>query len=241
MAFFGAAAAIYFAEVWYCRKHHLGFWHGADQVMWIFAFALGFGRIANFINGELYGNPTDGSWGVIFNLPPSEWVNGVNVPRHPVQLYSAVSHFILGFWILWKLRSKPRTEFDRIPGFTVFHFLAGYGILRFITDYWRHESIWIIPNVLHGGQLLSLALVVIAVIGARVRYRRAVSRGSVIDFYPPDGAMAPLPPECHAYLRAEEERAHRDAPDASVRPDGKGGAQTRSKSHGPKKAKKPKR
>jgi phosphatidylglycerol:prolipoprotein diacylglycerol transferase len=203
MAFFGAVAMLFTTEYFYCRHWRLGFWHGADRIMWIFAVALGFGRIANFINGELYGIPTNGHWGVVFpQVPDAEWIGGVNVPRHPVQLYSAVSHWALGLLLLYLLWRRPRREFDRVPGFTCFWFLGGYGFLRFATDFWRHETIWIWQPYLNGGQALSLALMVAALIGARIRVKLLKERGGPLDWYPPEGVSGELPAECHAWLDA---------------------------------------
>ena len=199
MAFFGAAFCLFTFEYLYCRKHHIGFWHGADRMVWVLAFALGFGRCANFINGELYGVPTNGHWGVYFPVDMSrDLVHGINVPRHPIQLYAAVSHWLLGFYLLWVLRRKPRTPFDRVPGFTCFHFLCGYGLLRFSTDFWRQESIWIGP--LNGGQWLSLALFFVGLGLARWRFKAFTAVATEIDWYPPEGVDGELPVELHAYI-----------------------------------------
>lgn len=199
MAFFGAAAAVFGFEYWYCRRHRLGFWHGADRFCWPLAFALGFGRIANFINGELFGMPTNGHWGVVF--PNAPLIDGVNVPRHPVQLYSAVSHWLLGFYLLYLVRRRPRTQFQRVPGFTVFTFLSGYGLLRFATDFWRYETVDF--GAINGGQVLSLVLFAIGLLAARVRWRAFTANAQEADWYPPEGVEADLPPEAHAWVDAQ--------------------------------------
>lgn len=211
MAFFGAALAVFVFEYWFCRANRVGFWHGADKIMWVMAFALGFGRLANFINGELYGVPTNGHWGVYFPVAAIDLVNGQNVPRHPVQLYEALTHFVLAFFLLWLLRRKPRTRFERMPGFTLFYFLGGYGVGRFISDFWRQELIWVGP--INGGQALSLAMMVVAIILARVRFARVAGHEAALDWYPEEGHDAELPAACHAFIdevqierRAEEER-----------------------------------
>lgn len=211
MAFFGAALTVFVTEYWYCRKNRVGFWHGADRLVWVLAFALGFGRIANFINGELYGIPTDGQWGVYF--PGAPLVNGLNVPRHPVQLYSAVSHWLLGFFLLYLLKRRPRSRFDRIPGFTVFWFLSGYGLLRFVTDFWRHEATDF--GLINGGQVLSLVLVVVGLVAARVRYVAFTKHASEVDWYPPEGVEGELPAEAHAFVDAVV--ADRKASDEAAR------------------------
>jgi phosphatidylglycerol:prolipoprotein diacylglycerol transferase len=204
MAFFGAVVMVFCTEYFYCKKHRLGFWHGADRIMWVFAMALGFGRIANFINGELYGIPTNQHWGVMFpNVAATDLINGQNVYRHPVQLYSAVTHWMLAFFLLYLLRRKPRTKFDRVPGFTCFWFLGGYGLLRFLTDFWRQETIWVIPHYLNGGQGLSLLLLIAGIVCAQVRYRALVKYGQPWDWYPEEGVTGELPPECNAFLDAK--------------------------------------
>lgn len=211
MAFFGAALAVFGVEIWFCRRNKVGFWHGADKMMVVVAIAIGLGRIANFINGELWGNPTNGHWGVIF--PTAELVNGVQVPRHPVQLYSALSHFVLAGWLAWQARRPPRGDFQRMPGFLLFHFLIGYGLLRFVTDFWRHESAAVFYGPIHGGQILSLLLAAVALLGARARLAWLRKHGGELDWYPPEGCNGDLPEGCHVYIekvraeRAEAERA----------------------------------
>ena len=210
MAFYGAAFALFYVMNWYCKTRQIGFWHGADKIMWVFAFALGFGRLANFINGELYGIPTDGTWGVIFPVEPQDLIHGVNVPRHPIQLYAALSHFLLGFYLLWVLKRKPRTEFDRVPGFTMFHFFCGYGLWRFVTDFWRHETIFF--GALNGGQVLSLVFFGIGLLTAHWRYRVVKAKGTALDWYPPEGNDGELPDGSFAELeRVYTERAAAEA------------------------------
>lgn len=224
MAFFGAVAMVWLTEFFYCRKHRLGFWHGADRIMWVLAVALGFGRLANFVNGELYGSPTNGSWGVIF--PDAELINGANVPRHPVQLYSALTHWLLGLALLWLIKRKPRCEFHRVPGFTAFYFLIGYGLMRVLTDVWRHEEIWIIPGVLNGGQLLSLLLAVVGVVLAVVRVKSLKAHGQPWDWYGDDGVEGDLMPEAHAWRDsggAAAAAAQRETPVPTARYRAKGG------------------
>ncbi|MCC7490900.1 MAG: prolipoprotein diacylglyceryl transferase [Fimbriimonadaceae bacterium] len=214
MAFFGAAVAVFSVEYWYCRRWRVGFWHGSDRLVWVLAFALGFGRLANFINGELWGVPTGGGWGVVF--PEAPLVNGLNVPRHPVQLYSAATHFLLGCWLLYLLRRRPRTSFDRVPGFTCFHFLAGYGLLRLVSDHWRPEAVNIGP--LTGGQWLSLLMFLIAVACGRWRYVALRRYGGDLDWYPPEGVDGELPPECHTYIdELNVQRAAADEAQAAAR------------------------
>ncbi|MEL6979083.1 MAG: prolipoprotein diacylglyceryl transferase family protein, partial [Pseudomonadota bacterium] len=107
-------------------------------------------RIANFVNGELWGRPTDGSWGMVFpgpalrpryedgTLGPSFadiHTDGVNVPRHPSQLYEAALEGLLLALVLailvWRFGALKR------PGLCIGVFLAGYGLGRFVAEFWR--------------------------------------------------------------------------------------------------------
>lgn len=212
MAFFGAALAIFVAPYIYCRRNRIGFWHAADRVMYVFAFALGFGRVANFINAELIGLPTGGNWGVIF--PTAPLIDGVNVPRHPAQLYEAVSHWLLGALLICLLKARPRTTFQRMPGYHVFVFLVVYGLLRFLTDFWRYE-----PEhsygPLNGSQLMSLLFLLIGIVTGIVRYKVFSKYAAEEDWYPPEGAAGELPDSAHAFLdeqiaKAEAEKAAKD-------------------------------
>ena len=112
---------------------------------------LFFGRIGNFINSELYGAPTDSSWGVIFpNLD--------NIPRHPSMLYEAVLEGIVLFIILLFLSRK----YINTPGFLTSIFLIFYSIFRFIVEFVRVPDshigyLW--SDWLTMGQLLSVPMV----------------------------------------------------------------------------------
>lgn len=119
---------------------------------------LFFGRCANFVNGELWGAPTDLPWGVIFG-----GAAGI-VPRHPSQLYEALLEGVVLFMVLIVLSLK-RPPFPR--GTYLGTFLLGYGIFRFLVEFIRQPDVQI--GYLFGdwftmGQLLSLPLVAIGII-----------------------------------------------------------------------------
>ncbi len=114
-----------------------------------------FGRLGNFINGELWGRVTSVSWGMIFPYAPSmptnlEWVrnladktglsysgiSAVNLPRHPSQLYEAFFEGIFLWAIIWFIFRK-RKNFD---GFLLGIYLIGYGIVRFFIEYFREPD-----------------------------------------------------------------------------------------------------
>lgn len=109
---------------------------------------LGLGRIGNFINGELYGRPTDVAWGIVF--PGSD-----GVPRHPSQLYEAFLEGLVLFFIV-RFISK-RTAMN---GVTSFAACAGYGLFRFIVEFFRQPDaqIGLFFGLFSMGQLLSLPM-----------------------------------------------------------------------------------
>jgi len=126
----------------------------ADAVACAAPIGLFFGRIANFINGELYGRPTDVAWGMVFP-------RGGPVPRHPSQLYEAVLEGLVLFLILYGLwRVKAVRE---RPGILFGVFLAGYGVMRSIAELFRAPDAHIgyLWGGLTMGQVLSVPMIVI--------------------------------------------------------------------------------
>lgn len=137
MAFFGGLTGVIAAMLWTAHRHRFSFWRLADIATFPAAFGLGVGRIANFVNGELWGKPTGGNWGVIF--PRIDWT-----PRHPSQLYESASHFLLLGVLLWCWHHVPRWR-TGTPGRFASLFLLGYGALRFLTDFYRDDSTYFGP------------------------------------------------------------------------------------------------
>ena len=118
---------------------------------------LFFGRCANFINGELWGKPTDLPWGVMFET-------GGAVYRHPSQLYEALLEGLLMFAILYVLSRKypPRPQ-----GTFIGTFLMLYGIFRFVVEFVRvpdEQLGYLFGSFITMGQLLSLPLVVFGIV-----------------------------------------------------------------------------
>ncbi len=110
------------------------------------------GRVANFINGELYGRVTDVSWGVVFP-------RGGALPRHPSQLYEAVLEGLLLFTILFLLVRNDRIRSK--PGIVTGVFLGGYGVMRFIVEFFREPDfqLGLYLNAISMGQILCLPMI----------------------------------------------------------------------------------
>lgn len=154
MSFHGGLIGAVLGGYIFCRTNRLPFWKTADAVIVTAPVGLGFGRIGNFINGELFGRPSSVPWAIIFPF-------GGAVPRHPSQLYEAALEGVLLFIILWNLRDHlPK------PGSMVCVFLAGYGSIRFILEFFRQPDpqIGLFLGVFSMGQILCLGMLIAAVI-----------------------------------------------------------------------------
>ena len=161
MASHGGFAGIILALFFFVRKHRLSFWATADDLATLAPIGLGLGRIANYLNGELWGRVTDGSWGVIFAAS-----GGGPWPRHPSQLYQAAGEGLFLFIVLVLFRSTRPAA-----GLASLLFLGGYCVVRFILEFFREPDahIGLLALGLSQGQWLSLAMLVVALILWRVR------------------------------------------------------------------------
>ena len=156
----GAAVGIITALYFYSKKVlNKPFLFILDRMGIMVALAGFFIRMGNFFNSEIYGKPTEASFGVIFKAA------GETVPRHPTQLYEAFSYLLL-FVILWRLYWK--TEAKNKPGYLFGIFFAVLWSLRFIIEFLKEAQVagredWVL-NSLNTGQVLSIPLVVIGLI-----------------------------------------------------------------------------
>lgn len=150
MSFHGGLAGVATVLVLWSWWQRASLWNLADALALVAPIGLFLGRIANFINAELVGRPTDLPWGVIFP--------GDAIARHPSQLYEAVLEgplLLAVLWLVWRL-ANPRP--GRIAGL----FLIFYGSLRFVVEFTREpdEQLGFIAfGWLTMGQVLSLVLV----------------------------------------------------------------------------------
>jgi phosphatidylglycerol:prolipoprotein diacylglycerol transferase len=131
MSFHGGVIGTTLAILWLARKHKLDWLRVHDYVACCAPFGLFFGRLANFVNGELWGRETRVPWAIIFPT-------GGDAPRHPSQLYEAGLEGILLFLILWFLFWKTDARYQ--PGKLVGAFLLGYGLSRFSLEFVRQPD-----------------------------------------------------------------------------------------------------
>ena len=196
--------------IW-CKIHHQPFAKWCDAMVCAIPLGYTFGRLGNFLNGELYGRITTMPWGMVFpgaerfstSLP---WVQNVaaeigmditgqtlvNLPRHPSQLYEALFEGLVLWLIIWTLRHHKK--FD---GMLSCIYTGGYGLFRFIIEYFREPDadigyriakdanapIYANTSLLNfsTGQILCFIMIVFAIVFALVLYFVAKKKGKLIN------------------------------------------------------------
>lgn len=167
LSFHGGLVGVLVATALLIRYRYLNFYKVADASVVIAPLGLFFGRLGNFINGELWGRPTNLPWAMIF---PNSDLPDKLVPRHPSQLYEALFEGLILFLILFFLEKANRKNKKLKTGFIFWLFIFGYGFFRFLIEYTREPDKyagWLIKNgfVLGGltmGQILCLIMVLIS-------------------------------------------------------------------------------
>jgi phosphatidylglycerol:prolipoprotein diacylglycerol transferase len=157
LSFHGAILGMAVAIILFARRYRFPILAVTDLVALCGTPGLFFGRIGNFINGELYGRPTSVPWAMTFPSDP------LHVPRHPSQLYEAFAEGLLLSALLWWVDSFARSRgYDR-PGLITGLFLVGYAIIRFSLEFTRapDAQLGLVVGPLSMGQLLSLIMLLV--------------------------------------------------------------------------------
>jgi phosphatidylglycerol:prolipoprotein diacylglycerol transferase len=167
MSFHGGFLGVLAAMWLFARGRQLSFWSVMDFIAPAVPIGLAFGRLGNFINGELWGRPTSGPWGMVF--PQA----GDGVARHPSQLYQFALEGVTLFALLWMFARAPRPA-GAISG----AFLAGYGVFRFVAEFAREPDsfLGLLSLGLSMGQWLSLPMIAAGALLMAWAYRTARPR-----------------------------------------------------------------
>ena len=164
MSFHGGFLGVLAAMVLFARRYKLPFWEVIDFVAVLIPTGLLFGRIGNFIGGELWGRPV-----VDLNYPLAMIFPHVDsLPRHPSQLYEAFLEGAVLFVIIWLYSSKPRPV-KAVSGV----FALGYGLARFTVEFFREPDAdkgFIAFGWLTMGQLLTMPLIILGVVLLALAY-----------------------------------------------------------------------
>ena len=153
MSFHGGLLGLVIGGWLFCRYTGLNFLRSADAYAVVAPIGLGLGRLGNFINGELYGRVTDVPWAMVFP-------GAGPLPRHPSQLYEAFLEGLVLFVIMWfALRLYWRRQWP--AGRLVAIFLVGYGVFRFVVEFFREPDahLGFVLGFLTRGQLLSSLMI----------------------------------------------------------------------------------
>lgn len=156
LASHGGAIALLIAMWWFSRKYGRQYGFGylwiLDRLVITVCFAGAFIRLGNLFNSEIYGNVTSLPWGFIFER------NGETLPKHPTQLYEALSYTVLGLALLWLYEKK----LDKLKSGTILgiFFIVLFG-MRFLIEFIKEPQVAFENDmVLNMGQILSIPFIV---------------------------------------------------------------------------------
>jgi len=157
MSFHGGLLGVVLSIFMFARKNNVSFYKLSDIVSCVSPIGIFFGRIANFINSELYGKPSTLPWSVIFP-------NGGNISRHPSQIYEALLEGLILFFLLKYLALKKEIIF-KVGHISIF-FLISYSVLRIFSEIFREpdNNVRLIFNYFSMGTLLSFLTIFIGIL-----------------------------------------------------------------------------
>ena len=191
MSFHGGFLGVMLSTWLFARKYKKTPFQVFDFVVPIVPTGLLFGRLGNYINGELWGSISDGSYNWLMYFPQAKRsdmtllqsnpalqelmleVNGQYLlPRHPSQLYQALTEGVLLFLLVWWYSAKPRPRMA-VSGL----FMSGYGCSRFMTEFFRQPDIdqgFILLGWVTKGQILSAPMIIVGIILMVYAYKRDI-------------------------------------------------------------------
>jgi len=165
LSFHGAVLGMVIATWLTSKKLNISFFIISDAMALAGTPGLFFGRIGNFVNGELYGRVTDVPWGMVFP-------EGGPIPRHPSMLYEGLMEGVVLTMILWFFVKRVRNY-----GMMGTIFLAGYGVFRFIVEFYREpdpQMGYVLFNFFTTGQVLCFLMIIASFVFYRISQIRPV-------------------------------------------------------------------
>jgi len=166
LASHGGAIGVLIAIALYCKKYKTKFLWVLDRVTIVAPIAAAFIRFGNFMNSEIYGKPTNGNWGVVFQRDDM-------IPRHPTQLYEAFSYLLIFgiLFFIYKNRAKEKANGLIFGVFLVLLFLT-----RFLIEFFKENQVGFeIQMLINMGQVLSIPFIIIGLILIITRKRQTVN------------------------------------------------------------------
>ena len=172
MSFHGALLGSIIAILLFARRIGAELWSVMDLAAAATPMGLFFGRLANFINAELWGRPSTVPWAMVFP-------EAGDMPRHPSQLYEALTEGLVLFAVLWWL--THRTSALRRPGVIAGAFLIGYGLARSFCELFREPDAghWFTIGPFTAGILYSLPMILVGILVIRAAGRRVAAQTDV--------------------------------------------------------------
>ena len=166
MSYHGGLIGFLAGTILFCRRRNIPFWSFMDLIAPAIPLGYMFGRLGNFINGELYGRVTSVPWGMYFPSDPE------GLLRHPSQLYEAFFEGIFLFALLWILRKRNWFE-----GSLSCLYLIGYGMVRFVIEFFREpdDHLGLVLGSLSMGQILCMLMIASGGIVWMIRSRSGIS------------------------------------------------------------------
>jgi phosphatidylglycerol:prolipoprotein diacylglycerol transferase len=152
----GSLIGGFLVAVWFCRRRKVSLLRFGDTLVPGIALGQTVGQLACLLNGDSYGRPTDLPWAITYTDPRS--MAPLNIPLHPIEIYEMAAYFLI-FLLVWNIRKH-----QRLDGFTFFTYLAGYGVARFVVDFFRGDPAMFAWGV-QAAQLFGFAMILASLLG----------------------------------------------------------------------------
>jgi phosphatidylglycerol:prolipoprotein diacylglycerol transferase len=156
----GSLLGGFLVAVWFCHRKGVSLLRFGDTLAPGIAVGQTVGQLACLLNGDSYGRPSDLPWAISYTDPRS--LAPLNIPLHPIEIYEMAAYFFV-FLMVWKIRIH-----QRLDGFTFFTYLAGYGMARFLVDFFRGDPAMLAWGI-QAAQLFGATMILVSLAGFLVQ------------------------------------------------------------------------